>query len=110
MRIESSVTSVTWIPSEAISGMPKLPFELGLTHYDDPLPDQIDDLEELRKRDAFREANDLRAWIHVEDGKIVDSGYSGCGHIGRDAVEDRAARACLRGRQVSGDPARARGT
>ncbi len=54
MRIESSVTSVTWIPSEAISGMPKLPFELGLTHYDDPLPDQIDDLEELRKRDAFR--------------------------------------------------------
>jgi hypothetical protein len=57
---------VTWIPSEAISGMPKLPFELGLTHYDDPLPDQIDDLEELRKRDAFREANELRAWIDVE--------------------------------------------
>ncbi len=28
------------------------------------------------------EANDLRAWIHVEDGKIVDSGYSGGGHIG----------------------------
>ena len=28
VRIESSVTSVTWIPSEAITGMPKLPFEL----------------------------------------------------------------------------------
>jgi hypothetical protein len=38
MRIESSVTSVTWIPSEAISGMPELPFELGITHYDEPLP------------------------------------------------------------------------
>jgi uncharacterized protein YndB with AHSA1/START domain len=82
MRIESSVTSVTWIPSEAISGMPKLPFELGVTHYDEPLPDRIDDLEELRRRDAFREANELRAWIDVEDGKIVDSGYSGGGHIG----------------------------
>ena len=48
MRIESSVTSITWIPSEAIKGMPKLPFELGLTHYDDPPPDRIDDLAALR--------------------------------------------------------------
>ncbi len=82
MRIESSVTSVTWIPSEAISGMPKLPFELGIAHYDDPLPDRIEDLEALGKRDAFREANELRAWIEVDDGKIVDCGYSGGGHIG----------------------------
>jgi Cyclic nucleotide-binding domain len=82
MRIESSVTSITWIPSEAISGMPKLPFEMGIAHYDEPLPDKIDDLEELRRRDAFREANELRAWIEVEDGKVVDHGYSGGGHIG----------------------------
>ncbi len=50
MRIEKSVTSVTWIPSEAIEGMPKLPFELGITHYDEPPPDRLapGQLEELR--------------------------------------------------------------
>ena len=41
MRIESSVTSITWIPSEAIEGMPKLPFEWGLAHYDDPPHDRL---------------------------------------------------------------------
>ncbi len=82
MRIEKSVTSVTWIPSEAISGMTKLPFEMGVAHYDDPPPDRIDDLEALRQADAFREANELRAWVEFEDGKPVDHGFSGGGHIG----------------------------
>ena len=31
----------------------------------------------------FRFANELRAWIDVEDGKIVDSGYAGRGHIAK---------------------------
>jgi hypothetical protein len=82
MRSEKSVTSVTWIPSEAISGMTKLPFEMGVAHYDDPPPDRIEDLEALRQADAFREANELRAWVEFEDGKPVDHGYSGGGHIG----------------------------
>ena len=81
MRIESSVTSITWIPSEAVQGMPKLPFELGIAHYDDPPPDVLEDLDELHRVDAFREANELRAWIEVDDGKIVD-----CGHAGRALV------------------------
>ena len=35
MRIESSITSVSWIPSEAIKGMTKMPFEVGgVAHYD----------------------------------------------------------------------------
>ncbi|HEX2434344.1 MAG TPA: cyclic nucleotide-binding domain-containing protein [Gaiellaceae bacterium] len=89
MRIVKSVTSVTWIPSEAIEGMPKLPFELGITHYDDPPPDRIQegDLEALRDADRFREANELRAWIEVDDGKIVDSGYSGGAHVGSTRVK-----------------------
>jgi hypothetical protein len=82
MRTESSVTSITWIPSEAIEGMPKLPFELGITHYDDPPPEQIDNLNALREADAFREANELRAWIDVQGGKITDYGYRGRGLIG----------------------------
>ncbi len=84
MRIESSVTAISWIPSEAIEGMPKLPFELGIGKYDEPPPDQVsaDDLEELRDADRFREANHLGAWIEVEDGKIVDHGQEGVGYVG----------------------------
>src|SRR5919202_926072 len=82
MRTEKSVTSVTWIPSEAISGMTKLPFETGVAHYDEPPPDRIDDLEALRTADAFREANELRAWVEFDDGKPSLYGYSGGGHIG----------------------------
>ena len=83
MRIEKSVTSITWIPSEAISGMPKLPFEMGVAHYDEPPPDQVEDLEALREADAFREANELRAWVEFDDdGKPTDHGYSGGDHIG----------------------------
>jgi hypothetical protein len=82
MRIESSVTSITWIPSDAIEGMTKLPFEMGVAHYDDPPPDRIEDLDALRERDAFREANELRAWVEVADGQIVGAGHSGRGLIG----------------------------
>ena len=83
MRIESSVTSVTWIPSEAIAGMPKMPFELGIAHYDDPPPDVLDDIDALRERDTFREANELRGWIEVDGaGRITDYGHEGRGLIG----------------------------
>jgi hypothetical protein len=87
MRIEKSVTSITWIPSEAISGMPKLPFEMGVTHYDDPPPDRIESLEELRQRDAFREANELRGWVEFDDGKPSAYGYSGDAHLGVTRVK-----------------------
>ena len=84
MRIEGSVTAISWIPSEAIQGMPKLPFELGVGHYDEPPPDRLEhgDLGRLRDADRFREANDLTAWIEVEDGVIVDAGYGGGGLVG----------------------------
>jgi len=86
VRHESSVTAVSWIPSEAIEGLSKVPFELGVTHYDEPPPDRLVDLEELRKTDRFREANELRAYVDVEDGKIVGRGYLGGGHIGATTV------------------------
>lgn len=82
MRIESSVTSISWIPSQAIIGMTKLPFAFGVAHYDEPPPDEIDDLGELQAADRFRFANELRAWIDVVDGQIVDYGYAGGGRIG----------------------------
>ena len=82
MRIQSSVTSISWIPSEAVEGLPSLPFTLGVAHYDYPPPDRIDHIETMHRADLFREANELTAWIDVEDGKIVDHGHAGRGRIG----------------------------
>jgi hypothetical protein len=93
-RFESSVTAISWIPSEAITGPSKIPFELGVTHYDEPPPDRLEDLEQLRTSDRFREANELRAFIEVEDGRILSSGHLGRGHIGATTV--RMGPAALR--------------
>jgi hypothetical protein len=93
-RFESSVTSISWIPSEAVTGPSKIPFELGVTHYDETPPDRLQDLDDLRTSDRFREANDLRAFIEVEDGRIVGYGHLGKGHIGATTV--RVGPAALR--------------
>ena len=85
-RFEAAITALSWIPSEAIEGLSKVPFELGITHYDDPPPDRIDDLEALRLADRYREANELRAYVDVEDGRIVGQGYLGGGRIGSTTV------------------------
>lgn len=74
MRVGSSVTSISWIPSEAISGMTKVPFATGVAHYDDPPPDQIEDLAALRDADRFRFANQLSAWIEVHDDPVTWGG------------------------------------
>ncbi len=77
MRIESSVTSLSWIPSEAVTGLNKAIFGSGFTHYDDPPPDVIRDLEAMRAADQFRFANHLVAWIEVDGDRIVGAGYDG---------------------------------
>lgn len=89
MRIESSVISVSWIPSEAMTGPMRVPMDIGVGHYDVPPPDRIEDLdalEELRQGDRFRFANELSAWVEVEDGAITGAGYTGGGHIGATTV------------------------
>jgi Cyclic nucleotide-binding domain len=76
MRHESGVTSLSWIPSEAVTGAARAAFDAGLTHYDNPPPAELGDVEELRVADRFRFANVLRAWIEVDDsGRIIGSGY-----------------------------------
>jgi hypothetical protein len=118
MRFEGSVTAISWIPSEAIEGMPKLPFELGVGHYDQPPPDRVGGarvLEQLRDLDRFREANLLHAWIEVEDGAIVDAGYWGGGLVGSTTfrlgskaivVPGVAFEVLRREPEISGDRAR----
>jgi len=87
MRFESSVTSLSWIPSEAIEGATRLPFDVGMAHYDPPPPDVLGSLDELRAADRFRFANRLAAWIEVRSsGEVAGAGYSAGGQIGSTTV------------------------
>lgn len=90
MRIESAVTSISWIPSEAVQGMMKMPFESGVAHYDLPPPEVVEGphtLDELGRADRFRFANRLDGWIDVVDGRIVDYGQHGGGRIGSTTMK-----------------------
>ncbi len=91
MRLEGSVTTLSWIPSEAVTGLAKLPFGSGVAHYDTAPPDTIGvpgtTLTELRDADRFRFANHLAAWIDVDgDGRIAGAGYGGGGMIGSTTI------------------------
>ncbi len=89
-RVESSVTALSWIPLDAMEGMGKLAADLGVSHWDLPPPDRLDNLDDLIAADAIRLANELRAWIEVEDGRISSYGQLGKGRIGRTTL--RAGR------------------
>lgn len=100
MRFESSVTSVSWIPSEGIDlGSLRMPFDTGVLHYDPPLPDRLEDLDALQRDDRFRFANHLAAWIEVDgSGAIAGHGFSGRGLINHTRVR-------VGGRELSFQPA-----
>ena len=82
MRIEGSATAITWLPFAALDRIPVVPLELAVAHYDEPPPELVPDLDKLRRQDAFREANELRAWIDVVGGEIVDYGQRGRSLLG----------------------------
>jgi hypothetical protein len=77
MRLEATATSMSWIPSEIVTGALKAGFETGLTHYDPPPPDRLGpgDVERMRDADLFRFANVLDGWAEVEDGGVTAAGY-----------------------------------
>jgi hypothetical protein len=80
MRYESSVTALSWIPSEAITGTMRTAFDAGLAQYDPPPPGELGapgqpgDIKGLQAANRFRFANVLRAWIEVDDAGVI------CGH------------------------------
>ena len=92
-RHEAVVTSLSWIPTEAIEGAQRLAFDSGITHYDPPPPTEDMEVETLRDEDRFRFANELRAFITVDpSGHIVDCGYGGRGLMGTTLVNLRAVK------------------
>ena len=101
MRYESTVTSLSWIPSEAVTGSMKAAFDGGIAHYDQPPPGEIGhqapdgDVFALHAADRFRFANVLSAWIETgEDGRITAAGYAddSRGLIGSTTIKVGAAR------------------
>lgn len=86
MHITSSTTSLSWIPSEAITGAMRLPFDLGVSHYDEPPPDRIDDLDALLAADRFRFANVLSVEVEVSGGRIAEYRHCGQGHLGSTTI------------------------
>jgi hypothetical protein len=109
MRYESTVTSLSWIPSEAVTGATKAAFEGGFTHYDQPPPGALgppgspDSLAALQEGDRFRFANVLSAWIETDDqGAVVAAGYgddSG-GLMGSSSVKLGAAKRTFKAVQL----------
>ncbi len=89
-RVTTSFTSVSWIPSEAMVGMMRLPMDVGLGQYDQPPPHRIDDLERFVADGLCRFANRLTAWADIEDGAIVASGSSGGGMVAATEVGVKA--------------------
>jgi len=89
IRVEDSVTSLSWIPREAIEGMTKIPFEVNATRYDQPPPDRLAEgsLETLQDAGRFRFVNRLWAWADIQDGKIVRYGYESQSLIGKTRVK-----------------------
>ncbi len=78
-RVEVTGWSLSWIPSESVSGMLRRGFDVGLSHYDQPPSDAILDVAEVRRlrdADVFRFANVIGGWAEVMDGRIQDAGFT----------------------------------
>ena len=99
MRIESSITAVSWIPSGSVNGVAKLPFSMGVTHYDEQPPRRLGDMEILRRDGRVREVNHLRAWIEVDGGRVVNYGFDGpAGFVGSTDMDLGWTRLTVRGK------------
>src|SRR4051794_15028299 len=92
MLVQSSITALSWIPSEAVTGLTDASFKAGFTHYDEAPPDHLGPdipatVETLRAADRFRFANHLGAEaVFDADGRCVEAHYEGGGTIGATTI------------------------
>ena len=75
VTVSATVTSVSWIPSEAVTGATRKAIEF-VGHYDSPPPDVLGDLDAMRGADVFRFANVLSGYAAVADGRIVRADFA----------------------------------
>jgi hypothetical protein len=92
MHVHSSITALSWIPSEAVTGLTDASFKAGFTHYDQAPPDALGadipaTVEALRAADRFRFANHLGAEATFNaEGRCVEARYTGGGTIGATTI------------------------
>jgi hypothetical protein len=60
MRHQSSITSLSWIPSEAVEGSMRIPFDAGMAHYDPPPETIKDELSKGHRREGKRPEKSAR--------------------------------------------------
>jgi hypothetical protein len=86
VHIEHTVTTISWIPSDSLKGMLGMSEKIRMAHHDQPPPDTIgnpadEELDALRLDDRYRFANQLRAWVEVDDqGAVTSAGESSSPH------------------------------
>jgi hypothetical protein len=90
VRFQASALCLSWIPPEAVEGLFKLPFALGVAHYDAPPPDASPDVDALLDADAVRFANEIRGSVDVQAGRVIDYRMSGGGRVGSTTVRLRS--------------------
>ena len=108
---------MSWIPSEAITGVIRIPFDVGIGHYDDPPPGELTDLAEIwlnRRHDrglAAVRATVRRRWPAL--AAIAGARRAGwrrgaagaAGHSSRSRRHRGLAGSPSRSRSARGDPA-----
>ena len=95
MRMQATVASVSWIPSDSLNGALKAGMDLRLSHWDAPPPDRISGAEEIHdlcRDDKFRFANLLSVWADVEDGQITAAGHDERGGLVMGATTVRVGK------------------
>ena len=82
MRFESSVTAISWIPRKRSRACPRSRSSSGIGHYR-AAPDRLTEAtSSVSATPTASEANLLKGWAEVDDGRIVDAGYEGGGLVG----------------------------
>ena len=112
MRLEATATSMSWIPSEIVTGALREGFEPGLTHYDPVPPDWLapGEVDRMRDEDLFRFANVLAAGPRWRTASSPPPGTRGLGAADRrHPAAGRPARCQVPRRTAAHRAARARG-
>jgi hypothetical protein len=92
VRVEGSVTTISWIPPQAVDGAAKAGFRLGATPSDAPPPADLGpDIDAALDAlaDRYRFANHLRGFAEFDaDGEVTRYGEQGSGRLGHHTVAD----------------------
>src|SRR5260221_352935 len=103
MRIESSVTAVSWLPSEAVRGIRKLAFSIGAARYDDPPPDRLEDAPALAQSGAVRLVAPV-AWttlgLTIRVDGAADGSLAGASSFPRHWVYDADGRLASKSAEI----------